>query len=201
MDTFVGRVQRGAGRVDVERLPYFGEQAAEVLAGTKHLILISSQPPITFFAYPDKPNWLTPEGCELHTLVEREGDVDGALEALADALGAPDRNATSRGGSQAATAQRRTEPSFHRRCVWAPAARERHRGGRRRHLWRRVFAFLQRSSGARLAPADRRVQSASACQRRLVPEWPARTDVSSAFRETGPACTQCRLCGRKHART
>jgi acetolactate synthase-1/2/3 large subunit len=70
------------------RLPYFGEQAADVLAGTKHLILVSTQPPITFFAYPEKPNWLTPEGCELHTLVERDGDVDGSLEALADAVGA-----------------------------------------------------------------------------------------------------------------
>ena len=87
MDTFVPRLQRGAGRVNVARLPYFGEQAAKVLAGTKHLILISTQPPITFFAYPDKPHWLTPEGCSLHTLVEREGDVDGALEALGQAVG------------------------------------------------------------------------------------------------------------------
>lgn len=86
-DTFVPRIQRGAGRVDVARLPYFGEQAAEVLAGTRHLILVSTQPPITFFAYPDKPNWLTPEGCALHTLVERDGDVDGALEALGEAVG------------------------------------------------------------------------------------------------------------------
>ncbi|MEM6705963.1 MAG: acetolactate synthase large subunit [Acidobacteriota bacterium] len=90
MDTFVPRIERGAGRVNVDRLPYFGEQAAEAIAGTKHLILISTQPPVTFFAYPEKPNWLTPEGCELHTLVEREEDVVGALEALADAVGAGD---------------------------------------------------------------------------------------------------------------
>ena len=90
MDTFVSRVQRGAGRAELQRLPYFGEQAAEVLAGTKHLILLSTQPPITFFAYPDKPNWLTPEGCELHTLAERDEDIDGAREALVDAVGAND---------------------------------------------------------------------------------------------------------------
>ena len=77
-DTFVSRIERGAGRAEAMRLPYFGEQAAEVLAGTKHLILISTQPPITFFAYPEKPNWLTPEGCELRTLVERDGDIDGS---------------------------------------------------------------------------------------------------------------------------
>ncbi|MEZ5560554.1 MAG: acetolactate synthase large subunit [Pseudomonadales bacterium] len=86
-DTFVPRIERGAGRVDVQRLPYFGEQAAEVLAGTRHLVLVSTQPPVTFFAYPDKPNWLTPDGCALHTLVERDGDVDGALAALGEALG------------------------------------------------------------------------------------------------------------------
>ena len=86
-DTFVSRIERGAGRAEAMRLPYFGEQAAEVLAGTKHLILISTQPPITFFAYPEKPNWLTPEGCELHTLVERDGDIDGSLQALVDLLG------------------------------------------------------------------------------------------------------------------
>ena len=87
-DTFISRMHRGAGRAEALRLPYFGEQAAEVLQGTKHLILVSTQPPVTFFAYPEKPNWLTPEGCALHTLVERDGDVDGALAALVDAVGA-----------------------------------------------------------------------------------------------------------------
>jgi len=89
-DTFIPRMQRGAGRVDTQRLPYFGEQAAEVLAGTRHLILVSSQPPITFFAYPDKPNWLTPADCALHVLVERDRDIDGALAALGEAVGIAD---------------------------------------------------------------------------------------------------------------
>ena len=88
MDTFIPRLQRGAGRAELLRLPYFGEQAAEVLEGTRHIILCSSQPPVTFFAYPDKPNWLTPEGCALHTLVDRDQDVVGALGALAEKVGA-----------------------------------------------------------------------------------------------------------------
>ena len=88
MDTFIPRLQRGAGRAELLRLPYFGEQAAEVLEGTRHIILCSSQPPVTFFAYPDKPNWLTPEGCALHTLVERDQDVVGAFGALAEKVGA-----------------------------------------------------------------------------------------------------------------
>ena len=87
-DTFVPRIQRGAGRANIERLPYFGEQALEALAATRHLILVSTQPPVSFFAYPEKPSWLTPEDCRIHSLVEWDGDVDAALTALADAVDA-----------------------------------------------------------------------------------------------------------------
>src|SRR4029434_8011604 len=42
-DTFVTRIARGAGRVDVQRVPYFGEQAAEVLAPYRHLIFVATK--------------------------------------------------------------------------------------------------------------------------------------------------------------
>lgn len=87
-DTFVTRIARGAGRVDVERVPYFGEQAAEVLAPYKHLILIGTKAPVTFFAYPGKPSELTPAGCSVHTLATPTEDGVAALTALVDALGA-----------------------------------------------------------------------------------------------------------------
>jgi acetolactate synthase-1/2/3 large subunit len=87
-DTFVPRMRRGAGLPAPLRLPYFGEQAAEMLAGTRHLILLGTQPPVTFFAYPGKPYWLTPEGCTLHEVAGRDGDLDGALDALGQAVGA-----------------------------------------------------------------------------------------------------------------
>ena len=93
MDTFIPRLHRGAGRAEMLRLPYFGEQAAEVLKGTRHLVLCSSQAPITFFAYPDKPNWLTPNDCELHTLVERDEDIVGALALLSDLVGGTEKAA------------------------------------------------------------------------------------------------------------
>ena len=86
-DTFLPRLQRGAGRAEAQRLPYFGEQAAEVLDGTRHLVLIGTQPPVTFFAYPGKPSWLTPQDCTIHTLADRDGNVDGALDALGQAVG------------------------------------------------------------------------------------------------------------------
>ncbi len=87
-DTFVTRVARGAGRVDVQRVPYFGEQAAEVLAPYRHLILVATKAPVTFFAYPGKPSELTPDGCTAHTLATPEQDALAALEALCEALGA-----------------------------------------------------------------------------------------------------------------
>ncbi|MEE4300973.1 MAG: acetolactate synthase large subunit [Pseudomonadales bacterium] len=86
-DTFVPRLERGAGIVPIEPLPYFGEQAEAVLAGTRHLVLVGTRPPVTFFAYPGKPSSLVPEGCTVHSLAGPEGDLPAALDALADALG------------------------------------------------------------------------------------------------------------------
>jgi acetolactate synthase-1/2/3 large subunit len=89
-DTFAPRLQRGAGRVPVERLPYFAEQVVEFLAGTELLVLVGAQPPVSFFAYPDKPSWLTPDGCRLAALSHPHEDGPAALAALVDALGAQD---------------------------------------------------------------------------------------------------------------
>lgn len=87
-DTFAPRIQRGAGRVEVERLPYFAEQVVEVLAGVELLVLVGAQAPVSFFAYPDKPSWLTPAGAKLAVLSHPHEDGVLALESLADALGA-----------------------------------------------------------------------------------------------------------------
>jgi len=88
-DTFVPRLQRGAGHVEVERIPYFAEQIVDFLAGFELLVLVGANPPVSFFAYPGKPSWCTPEGCRIITLSQPHEDQTGALAALADALGAP----------------------------------------------------------------------------------------------------------------
>ena len=88
-DTFVARLQRGAGRPKVRRLPYFAEQAEEALAGTEQLILVSTKAPVAFFAYPGKESKLTPKGVDPVTLAEPQHDAIAALEALAEAVGAP----------------------------------------------------------------------------------------------------------------
>ncbi len=99
-DTFNKRVQRGAGRVVAAPVPYFGEMALDAFAGVDLMVVIGTQRPVAFFAYPGKPSVLVPEGCEVHDLCNREADVVAALEDLAAELGAsgvePDIQAADR---------------------------------------------------------------------------------------------------------
>ena len=87
-ETFPARLERGAGRVDLERLAYLAEFIEMQLAGVKHLILADTRAPVSFFAYPGKASDLVPEGCQVHTLAAVGADAVGALEALADEVGA-----------------------------------------------------------------------------------------------------------------
>ncbi len=88
-DTFAPRCQRGAGRVKLERIPYFAEKIVEFMSGTEQLILVGATPPVSFFAYPNKPSWCTPEDCKILYLAHRHEDGTAALEAVADAVKAP----------------------------------------------------------------------------------------------------------------
>lgn len=83
------RMARGAGRVSVDRVPYPVDQALSVLKDVRHMILVAARQPVAFFAYPGKPGVLTPPGCDVQPLVGSHEDAIGALEALADAVGAP----------------------------------------------------------------------------------------------------------------
>lgn len=88
-DTFSPHSELGAGRVPVERIPYFAEQIVAFLTGIEQIILVGSKPPVSFFAYPGKPSWCAPENCRFTTLAHPHEDLVGALSALADSLGAP----------------------------------------------------------------------------------------------------------------
>lgn len=88
-DTFAPRLQRGAGRVAIERIPYFAEQIVETLASVEQLILVGAKPPVSFFAYPGKPSWCTPESADILYLAHPHEDGTAALEAVAEAIGAP----------------------------------------------------------------------------------------------------------------
>jgi acetolactate synthase-1/2/3 large subunit len=80
------RIERGAGRAPVERVPYVFEQAAELLKEFRHLILVGAPVPVTYFAHPDKKASPVAEGCEVHTLATASEDCAGAVESLAEAL-------------------------------------------------------------------------------------------------------------------
>ena len=47
------------------------------LEGARHLVLVDAKAPVSFFAYPDKPSWLAPDGCEVHTLAGPADDAAG----------------------------------------------------------------------------------------------------------------------------
>ncbi len=87
-ETFPSRLQRGVGRVPVERLPYFAQQAMEHLNGFEQLIFVGAKPPVSFFAYPGKKSWLTPEKCEVFILAGVDQDVLAALQTVATAINA-----------------------------------------------------------------------------------------------------------------
>jgi acetolactate synthase-1/2/3 large subunit len=93
-ETFPARLERGAGRVPVDRLAYLAEFAAMQLDGLRHLVLVDTKSPVSFFAYPGKASDLVPEGCTVHVLAGPDGDPAAALAALADAVAAPADAAT-----------------------------------------------------------------------------------------------------------
>ncbi len=87
--TQVPAMARGRGRVPVDRVPYAVDAALKALQGTRHLVLAGAKAPVGFFAYPGKPSTLWPPDCTLHALAAPGEDIVGALESLADELGAP----------------------------------------------------------------------------------------------------------------
>jgi acetolactate synthase-1/2/3 large subunit len=78
----------------VDRLAYLAEFAASQLAGLRHLVLVDAKAPVSFFAYPGKPSYLVPDGCEVHVLAGGGGEAAAALAAVAEAVGAPRDGAT-----------------------------------------------------------------------------------------------------------
>lgn len=85
---FTARIERGAGRVPIERIPYAVAQATAFLKGFRHIITVETKEPVAFFAYPDKPSLLKAEGTLVHPLVEADEDSELAFDMLLEALGA-----------------------------------------------------------------------------------------------------------------
>ena len=97
------RMERGAGRVSIDRVPYPIDLALKALAGLKHIILVGAAAPVGFFAYPGKPGRMYPDDCTIHVLARPEQDGPACLSALAEALGAKPANPTAVERSSVAT--------------------------------------------------------------------------------------------------
>ncbi|MDX2158053.1 MAG: acetolactate synthase large subunit [Hyphomicrobiaceae bacterium] len=82
------RLERGAGRVQVERIPYVVDRALGVMKAAGDLVLVGAREPVAFFAYPDKPSLLMPKDARSTRLAGTDEDMEAALAALADELGA-----------------------------------------------------------------------------------------------------------------
>lgn len=80
------RIERGAGRVALDRQPYPIDAARATYRGVRHIILVGATQPVANFAYPGKPSVLWEDGCTIHTLAPPQGDSVDALERLAQAL-------------------------------------------------------------------------------------------------------------------
>jgi acetolactate synthase I/II/III large subunit len=85
---FTARIERGAGRVPIARIPYAVPQAMTFLQKYKHIVTVETREPVAFFAYPDKPSLLKSEGTLVHALVEADEDSELAFDMLLHALDA-----------------------------------------------------------------------------------------------------------------
>jgi acetolactate synthase-1/2/3 large subunit len=94
-DTFPARLERGGDLPTIERLPYFPEQAIEVLSGLSVLVCAGTHSPVSFFGYPDVPSAMVGDGCETIELAHPTEDVSSALEDLAQAVGSASDAAVS----------------------------------------------------------------------------------------------------------
>jgi acetolactate synthase-1/2/3 large subunit len=84
---FTARIERGAGRTPLERIPYAVPLAQAFLAGFRHIVTVETKEPVAFFSYPDKPSLLKGPETMIHTLVEPDENSVAGLEMLVDALG------------------------------------------------------------------------------------------------------------------
>ena len=83
------RLQRGAGIPRVDRVQYVLEQGFEQFKEFRQLILVGTQAPMAYFAYPGKSSAFTSPECDIYRLASPGEDYVGALEALAEALSVP----------------------------------------------------------------------------------------------------------------
>ncbi len=82
------RVQRGLGRVMLDRVPYVVDKALAMLQPIHTMVLVGAKAPVGFFGYPGKPSSMLPPKCEVLVAAAPGEDEVQALRVVADAVGA-----------------------------------------------------------------------------------------------------------------
>ena len=148
-ETTASRFARGEGRVPVELIPYFPEDAIPFLNKYEQLILVGALYPVATFAYHNKPVVKVPPGCEVTTLATVDHDILAALSDLAKAVGAPAQPATRQARTKGAMPAEGADRSGH----WSErvyiAAGERDHCLRSHHNGRGNLCPHPRSQGSR----------------------------------------------------
>ncbi|MCL4106506.1 UNVERIFIED_CONTAM: hypothetical protein GTU68_009640 [Idotea baltica] len=88
LETFPTRVARGAGRGQLEKLPYLAEMAVDHLKDIDNLILLGAKSPVAFFAYPNLPGVLPSQSTKQLQLALAHDDIAACLTDLLHAVGA-----------------------------------------------------------------------------------------------------------------
>ena len=87
-EQFNALIERGRGRIPIDRISYRLDQGLAELANYRHIILVEAEEPVAFFAYPGKPTTMVPPGCVVHELTKISEDSIDALNRVADLVGA-----------------------------------------------------------------------------------------------------------------
>ncbi|MGE0667819.1 MAG: acetolactate synthase large subunit [Sphingomonadales bacterium] len=88
-DSFFARMERGGGLPHVTKVPYFPDQAIELLTRYRRVIVAGTRRPVAFFGYPGIPSHVTTEEQTVLLTSPREDSL-GALKALAGEVRAPE---------------------------------------------------------------------------------------------------------------
>ena len=201
-ETFPARLERGAGRPPVERLGYFAEFAMAQLDGVRHLVLVDTPAPVSFFAYPGQaelPRARRTARCTCSRRRRRRRERARAPRRRARCRRRPTSRCKPAGRPDAP--DRRAHRGAVAHALGATAAR-----GRDRRPTRRRPAACSRpgaTAGApppRLADAHRRRDRLGHARRDRRRGRVPRPHGVVPRRPTAARCTRCRRCGRRRAR-
>ena len=89
MDNLPAYIDRGSGIPEVIRIPYFPEEAFNLLSAYEAVVLAGTRLPVSFFGREGVPGKLIPEDRPVANITGGGQDPQEALEHLAEALGTP----------------------------------------------------------------------------------------------------------------